>query len=137
MSNINTMLDQYKTEAELKTFIAAQQKTLQQVMKKNKELTDEVEHLKKLVVNGAIPLLKKEDSDLSMGSDSEEIAKIELRKLKERSYQEVLTLEEAKRVEIYTKILSSKPEEKNKGEREVKELDASQLLAIAESTISE
>lgn len=132
MSSITTMLEQYKTEAELKSYAAAQYKTLQQTMKKNKELQEEIEHLKKLVA-GAVPIIKKDsDSNISVGTDSEEIAKIELRKLKERSYQEVLTLEEAKRVEIYTKILSTKADVLKPGEREVKELDASSLLAIAE-----
>lgn len=135
--SIDKVLSQYKTEVELRAFAEAQQKTLMQVMKKNKELQEEVEHLKKLVA-GAVPIIKSESGpDLIVSSDEEEIAKIELRKLKERSYTDVLTLEEAKRVEIYTKILNSRMSlKKDPLEREVKELDSSQLLAIAESNDS-
>ena len=43
-------------------------------------------------------------------------------------------LEEAKKLEIYTKVLSSKYDEKQKkSEREVKEINSDDLLAIVES----
>lgn len=133
MSNIDKMLQNYKTEVELRDFVTAQHKTLTTVMKKNKELTDEVEHLKKLV-SGAVPIVRNEDSPLSVGSDEEEIAKIELRKLREKSMDsEALMLEDAKKLEIYSKILSSKFKKEDSKEREVKELDANELLALVES----
>lgn len=130
--SIDKMLANYKTEAELRSFAEASQKTLMQVMKKNKELEAEVEHLKKLVA-GAVPIVQPDgfNSSLDVGTDEEEIAKRELRKLKERSMDsDPLMLEEAKKVEIYSKILSSKLANKLKNdERAVEELDASQLLA--------
>lgn len=130
--SITKMLDQYKSEEELRNFAEAQMKTLLQVQKKNKELQDEVEHLKKLVA-GAVPIIKPEGSNLTVGTDEEEIAKIELRKLKTESMgPEALTLEQAKRVEIYSKILSSRMNKDNKNpEREVQELNTADLLAIA------
>ena len=74
--SIDKVLSQYKTEVELRAFAEAQQKTLMQVMKKNKELQEEVEHLKKLVA-GAVPIIKSESGpDLIVSSDEEEIAKI-------------------------------------------------------------
>jgi hypothetical protein len=135
--SIDKMLANYKTEAELRAFAEASQKTLMQVMKKNKELTDEVEHLKKLV-SGAVPIIRPDNSPISVGSDEEEIAKIELRKLKEKSMDsEPLMLEDAKKVEIYSKILSSKLKKDDGKEREVKELEVSQLLSIAEGSTEE
>lgn len=128
------MLDNYKSEAELRNFVEAQMKTLLQVQKKNKELQDEIEHLKKLVA-GAVPIIQgNNESLLNVGTDEEEIAKIELRKLKTDSMgSEQLTLEQAKRLEIYSKILNSRLKDKNNDEREVKELNSDALLAIAES----
>ena len=136
--SIDKMLSSYKTEAELRAFAEASQKTLLQVMKKNKELTDEVEHLKKLV-SGAVPIVKKEgESPLSVGSDEEEIAKIELRKLRDKAMDpDSLMLEDAKKVEIYSKILASKQKKESNNEREVKELDANELLALVESPSSD
>lgn len=132
--SIDKMLAEYKTEAELRTFAEAAQKTLMQVMKKNKELTDEVDHLKKLV-SGAVPIIRSEESPILMGSDEEEIAKIELRKLREKAMDaDSLMLEDAKKVEIYSKILSSRNKKEDNKEREVKELDSSALLALVEGS---
>lgn len=133
--SIDKLLQQYKTEAELRSFAEASYKSLLQLQKRNQELNNEVEHLKSLVT-GAVPIINKNnESELEVSSDEEEIAKIELRKLKELSYKQVLTLEEAKRVEIYSKILTSRM---SKGEtdnsRDVTGLNSDTLLAIAEST---
>ena len=134
--SIELMLKNCKTELELRSFAEAQMKTLTTVMKKNKELQDQVEHLKKLVA-GAVPIISK-DSPLIVGTLEEEIAKREIYKLNEKSLDpECLMLEEAKKLEIYSKILASKVKKEDKDEREVKELDASQLLAIAESTVTD
>jgi hypothetical protein len=135
--SIEKMLANYKTEAELRAFAEASQKTLMQLMKKNKELTDEVEHLKKLVT-GAMPIIKDNASPVAVGTDEEEIARIELRKLKEKSMDsEPLMLEDAKKLEIYSKILNKQSKDKDDKEREVKEIDSSQLLAIVEGTSEE
>jgi hypothetical protein len=135
--SISKMIDQYKTEAELREFAQAQMKTLLQVQKKNKELQDEINHLKKLVVEGnALPIVNKDSSQLGVvGSNEEEIAKIELNKLKIKSMDaEPLTLEEAKRVEIYSKILTSRmTKDDNNFSRDVQELNSDALIAIAES----
>jgi hypothetical protein len=132
--SIDKLLSQYKTEEELRGYAEASYKTLLQVQKKNKELQDEVDHLKKLVT-GAVPIISDGSKpDLSIGSDEEEIAKMELRKLKMDSMgNEPLTLEQAKRVEIYSKILNSRIKTPPNNEREVKELNSDALLAIAES----
>lgn len=132
--SIDKLLSEYKTEAELKAFAEAQHKALIQVQKKNKQLEEENLHLQKLV-EGVVPIIQTEsNSILSVGKDEEEIAKIELRKLKKESMgNESLTLEQAKKVEIYSKILNAQPKEKSRSEREVQELDRDSLLAIVES----
>lgn len=128
------MLNNCKNELEVRTFAKAQMKTLTTIMKQNAELKDEVEHLKKLVVNGALPIISKDSSPLLVESPEIEIAKIEINKLKMRAMDsEGLMLEEAKKLEIYVKILSSRYKDKSdKSEREVSEVDASVLLALVE-----
>lgn len=134
--SVELMLKNCKSELELRTFAEAQGKTLMQLMKKNQALSEEIEELKKLVVNGALPIISSsEQSSIQVGTDSEEIAKIEINKLKMRAMDsEPLMLEEAKKLEIYTKVLSSKYDEKQKkSEREVKEISADSLLAVLEA----
>ena len=132
------MIDNCKTEIELRAFCSAQAKTMNTIMKKNKELNDEIEHLKSLVA-GAVPIIKTEDGpDLKIGSDQEEIAKIEIRKLRDRSYgKEPLMLEEAKRLEIYTKILQGTAVKAKPGEREVKELNSDELMQLVGNSAPE
>ena len=134
--SIELMLNNCKSELELRTFAQAQQKTLTTLMKKNKQLEDEITELKKLVVNGALPIISGPGQEiLQVGTTEKEIAKRELHKLHQRSLdEEPLMLEEAKKLEIYTKVLSSKYDEKQKkSEREVKEINSDDLLAIVES----
>lgn len=124
------MLKEFKTELELKNFAQASLKTISDLQKKNKALTVEVEHLQSLVVT-AVPIVNS--SPLDIGEDDVEISKMELKKLRERSYSKELTLEESKRVEIYSKILNNKNKSTDiPNERAVKSIDINNLLAIAE-----
>ena len=131
--SIDKLLTQFKTPEEKDAFIQAQIKTLNQIQKKNKELEDEVVKLKK--DNNRALIVKTNDADmLAVGSSEEEIARIELNKLKVKSMDvDPLTLEDAKKVEIYAKILNSRGSDKDNKEREVQELGADALLALVES----
>lgn len=132
MSNIEDMFKNFKTDVEKNQFVAAQMKTILDLTKKNKQLSDEVADLKKHVV-AVVPIISSESS-LDLESDDKEIAKIEINKLKSKSLAaDPLTLEEAKRLEIYSKILNNNNKKDDKKEREVKEIDVDALIAIAES----
>lgn len=133
--SIQLLIDQCKSEADLRVFAESQTKTLMSVMKKCKQLEDENAELKKLVVNGALPIVRSPSEILEIGTPEQEVAKREIYKLHQKSLDEnQLTLEECKKLEVYTKILSSKYDEKKKNnEREVKELDSDSLLAVVES----
>lgn len=127
------LLSDYKTEIELRQFCQATLKTVQELTKKNKALTEEVSHMQSLLV-AAVPIVKPEGSSLlDIGEDDIEIAKMELKKLRERAYTKELTLEEAKRTDIYSKILQNKNKSsETPREREVKSVDLNNLLAIVE-----
>lgn len=127
------MLESFKSDNEKFQFIRAQQLTILDLTKKNKQLSEENQHLLGLV-ESAVPIIKSE-SDLTVGDDDEEIAKMELKKLKERSFSKELTLEEAKRTEIFSKILLSKERPvDNPKEREVRSIDVTDLLVLAEAS---
>jgi hypothetical protein len=95
---------------DLKAFAEAQQKTIVHLTKKIKTLEDENSHLKKLVEQ-TVPVIKKEGQpeqkgDKFLTSDQEAICRVQLNKLRDISFERELTLEEAKRVEIFSKILN-------------------------------
>ena len=96
------------SENQKKEFLEAQYKTIVDLSKKNERLNEEVNHLKdlisssnKLSVSDTSPLL------ITLDEPSEvTISKVELRRLKEASFNGDLTLEQTKKVEIYAKILN-------------------------------
>jgi hypothetical protein len=95
---------------DLKAFAEAQQKTIIHLTKKIKTLEDENSHLKKLVEQ-TVPVIKKDGQpeqkgDKFLTSDQEAICRVQLNKLRDISFDRELTLEEAKQVEIFSKILN-------------------------------
>ena len=113
MDQLDEMLEQFKDFASLQKFAEAQQRAIQTLSKKIKALEDENAELKTNPSSiSDRPQTTFQIEDLGYGSDEEVISKIQLARLKEVSMERELTLEEAKRVEIFSKIIISK--EKNK-----------------------
>lgn len=136
MDQFDKMLEQFKDFSSLQKFAEAQQKTIQALTKKLKILEDENLELKDKVdaipqtVESSVPTTTFQFDDY--GSDEEVISKIQLARLKEVSMERELTLEEAKRVEIFSKIVSAK--EKNKTfDVSAKRMDSSDLLKMIEN----
>jgi len=100
------ILKQFTEYADLHAFAKAQQKTITELTKKNKQLNEEVKHLKKLL-DSTVPVINPNKSPLIelASNDEESIAREQLWRLKDISKERELTLEETKRVEIYSKIL--------------------------------
>lgn len=122
------MIDQFKNFDDLSAFARAQQKTLVELTKKNKKYEDEIKHLKKLL-EGAVPVISNKPIDFS-ANDEESIAREQLFRLKQISNEKELTLEEAKRVEIFTKILNSPKDKSRTIEAQSKNIDTSELLKL-------
>lgn len=134
--SLDLMLNEAKDLAELRAFSEAQQKTIVKLSKKNKDLEEEVTHLKKLLESSApviasdnIPVIQ---TDKFLTSDQEAICRMQLNKLKEVSYERELTLEEAKRVEIFSKILNVLENSPKTIKVETKNLDNKELLSLLE-----
>lgn len=125
------MVSQFTNIEDLSAFARAQQKTLVELTKKNKNYEEEIKHLKKLV-EGAVPLISNKSSAIDFSSNDEEaIAREQLFRLKELSHEKELTLEEAKRVEIFSKILVSlkqKPKDVNAKSKDYSEQELLTLL---------
>lgn len=89
----------------LQAYSNAQTNTIIELSRKLKEAQDEVSHLKKLL-EGSVPLIKPEGSIITdKANDQEYICRTEINKLREISRDRELTLEECKKLDIYSKIL--------------------------------
>lgn len=90
----------------LQAYSNAQTNTIIELSRKLKLAQDEVTHLKKLL-EGSVPLIKAEGSGgiISNVGDQEYICRTEINKLRDISKDRELSLEECKKLDIYSKIL--------------------------------
>jgi hypothetical protein len=112
MDSMDKMLEQFKDMSSLQKYAEAQYKTILSLSRRVKVLEEENVELKDLLEKST-PLLNEEKKNfvayqVEASSDEEMIAKVQLARMKEISMDRELTLEEAKRVEIFTKILANK-----------------------------
>lgn len=97
--------DIIKEKEKLQTYSNAQTNTIIELSRKLKLAQDEVSHLKKLL-EGSVPLIKSEGSIITdKANDQEYICRTEINKLREISRDRELSLEECKKLDIYSKIL--------------------------------
>jgi dsDNA-binding SOS-regulon protein len=103
------MFQDFKDDVELRAFAEAQYQTILELSKKIQKLEEENSHLKQLLENST-PVLEEQKKELlgfNLDASNEEIiATIQLNKIKQISYDRELTLEETKKVEIFSKILA-------------------------------
>ena len=126
--NIDKSLDQYTTMDELRAYAQAQQKVLSQLKSKIQKLEQENRSLidKK---PGTVPA---NNSSINNISDEETIAREQLFLLKNISRERELSFEETKKVEIYTKVLSTIKNTPKTIEVKAKQLTDAELLAAIE-----
>jgi predicted RNase H-like nuclease (RuvC/YqgF family) len=131
--DINKLVEQYTTIEEMKIFVAAQYKQVQNLAKENKELKEKlakVEKASKEIVksNASLPAL-----NLGIQDDAKTIAQIQLNLLKEMSFERELTTDEAKRVELFNRILVEEADKKKTiKQADVEIIPASELLKLVE-----
>lgn len=135
---IDRMAEQFTTLSELKMYANAQQHTIVSLSQKIKKLEDENSDLKKQLMN-SVPKEKTDNSllqnELLLGTDQEVIAKIQLNRYKEITLERELSLEETKKVEIFTKILQLGKEKKSTTTQEVnpEQIDTKDLMSMLDS----
>lgn len=94
-----------KEYSELKAYSDAQTKTITDLSRKVNEKDQEIIHLKKLL-EGSVPLIReKKDLTKFETNDQEYICRTEINKLRDISIERELSLEECKKLDIYSKIL--------------------------------
>lgn len=118
--DINQLTEQFKTYEELKVFCSSQFKQILQLTKKIKELEEKNSSLQKKVkevnnsevinLNAALP---STSLNFKLLDDAKMISQVQLKMIKELSFERELTLEETKKLDIFNRILNQ-PEDKEK-----------------------
>lgn len=125
--NIDGLLANYNSIEELKIFAAAQLKQIQSLTKKNKELQEKLDKAPKVA-----PSLPSANLEISK-EDAKTISEIQLNMLKQVAMERELNTDEAKRVELYNRILTGvESAESKKNDKVVKELPVGDLLKLVE-----
>ena len=134
MLSIDDLAKEYQTIEEWKALAQAQQKQVNTLTKKVKELEAEKKDLKKQIEQ--VPAKSTQviefpgQSNILLKSDVETIAQVQLQKLKEISFDRELTLEEAKRVEIFNKVILSNKVKSNDIDAQSKEFSEEELIGL-------
>jgi len=130
MSNVIEIFGIKKTVAELKEYAEAQFHVITRLSKETEQLKAEKRHLEALLKASTpvISLNKEED----VVSNEEKICKEQITIFKNLSTERELTLEETKKVEIYTKILFQIKQPESKKASPVEKLDTKALLKLVE-----
>lgn len=130
--NTDKMLEQFTSTEEIKIFCQSQFKQIQQLSKENKELKEKLSVMSKEVRT----IVKREMSSPSDGlkvlDDAKTISQIQLNVLKDLSFERELTTDEAKRVEIYNRIITGTQDKKDKPlKADIEILKEADLLKLA------
>lgn len=131
--SVDNITEQFKNFSELQAFATSQYRTIIELSKRISSLEDEREHLKKLLDQSVPkePSAEQKSLLIENATDEEIICRYELRKLKMKSESsEELTLEESKRVDIYTKLLQVLSGKKDAPAKPTEKLTPEQLMGL-------
>lgn len=128
------MSEQFKELAEKQFHIEAQHNTIVELSKKINALESERDHLK-LLLEQSTPLLdtSKLEGELMGSSNEEMICRAQIAKLNMISSQRELTLEECRKLEIYSKILNTLQNRPKTIKLEAKKLEDGELLKLLDN----
>ncbi len=127
---------EFNSYAELSVFSAAQHETITKLNFKINQLQEKATHLEKLLAENSIIVGDEQNlKDMFLScSDPEAISRCQLKLLRDRAIQQELSMEECKRVEIYSKIIDTvelKKKDRMKNVTESKS-DAELLMLLKE-----
>jgi hypothetical protein len=132
------MFEETKELADIRAFSEAQQKTIIQLTKKVKQLEEERDHLKKLLESTA-PIIQTANNTLVqtekfLTSDQEAICRVQLTKLRDIALDRELTLEETKKVEIFSKIITVLENAPKTIKIDTKSIESNDLMGLLEDS---
>lgn len=139
MSKVNEIYGQITDIEELKKFAQAQHDMINQLTEQNKTLLIKNKDLEKLLSQNVVLVGKDTNLIEKQGifsSEEEQICRDQLRVLNEISKERELTIEETRKVEIFSKILLSLKDNNKKPKSAVEKMDSASLLKLVESNDS-
>lgn len=139
--SMKSMFDETKELSDLKAFSEAQQKTIVQITKKMKQLEEERDHLKTLLESTA-PIIQTHQNNSVIAekfltSDQEAICRTQLMRLREIALEREMTLEETKKVEIFSKILTALENAPKVIKLDTKSIDSGDLMGLLEDSTND
>lgn len=140
-TSLDEMLKSFTDSVERDQFITQQHKTILELTKKIEKLQAKNKHLEDLLQEKTPALVGEYSPMIKNGAiieDHEEnICRMELKKLHDTSLERQLTLEETRKVEIYTKLLVMINQKPKHEVIETKKKSNEELLRLVESDESE
>ena len=128
-NNIDEMSKEFQALSEKQAYIEAQHTTITSLNKKINQYQEEIAHLK-VLLESAVPLLPDLSGDVLGSSDEEAICRSQINKLHNASAQRELTLEECRKLEIYSKVLNAVTSRPKLIKFAAKNLDDVELLKL-------
>ena len=127
MSKFDVVIGNIQDFEELKAYAEAQYETLQSQLQKITDLEAKNKHLEHLLAQ-TVPVVG--ESSPSNMSDEERICRDQLRIFNQTSKERELTLEETRKVEIYSKILANLDRNPKKAKSPTEDMPIGQLLEL-------
>lgn len=133
--SLDNMFKQFKDIVEAQKFAESQYESMIKLKKENEQLKKENEALKEMLTRNpeGANITVKDDFTVETNDPQEIICKRELKKLNQLSTERQLTMEEAKKVDIYTKLLIQIKQNIKQAVRDVSEVDTTDLLRLVSS----
>jgi len=139
MRKIEDLKKTLETLEEWQAYCETQLKQISSLLKKTQDLENEKRNLEKLLSEERAKKAENElgiqQTNLLLKEDVEIIAEIQIKKLKEVSFERELTLDEAKRCEIYNKILLSRVQKEDDVKVESRTLSNEELISALSGPI--
>lgn len=131
MSSVNQIYGEIKSEEEMRSFMEAQHKTINQLTEQLRESELKIKQLEDMV-SAQTPLVGAEPKNNEYSSDEEFIAREQLKYFAGIAADREFTLEETKKVDIYAKLLLSLTMKEKKPKSELTSMSPAQLLKFVE-----
>jgi ribosomal protein S15P/S13E len=145
-TSVDSLVAQYSQPEQLKMLAEAQMSTITNLSKRIQSLEEENRKLKKdlsdnkkvLIPDNSLITLNSSNSGTQIAiEDEEQIAIMQIHRLRDMSLERDLTFEEAKKLDIYYKILSSIRNKPKVIEVKAKNFTDAELLSLVNSSSSE
>lgn len=130
--NISKISDDFKDLLQLKLENQAQFKIITNLTKSNDELKTQIKHLESML-DKTVPNIVPIENKIQVNDPEVDISKMEIIKLRNKSLIEALTFEDAKRLEVFTKIINQSRNQNKPIEAVAKRLSNDELIKSLET----